>query len=359
MLKFRNLLIDQSKMSENFDLVDIYPKEVVRKFTNNQTLKKWAGYIDKYVIFKKSLKQILINNIKKYDLIHIIDQSNALYTDLIKSTTRINVLTTCHDLIAIRTALKDIKGAPNVALSGKFLQNKIFTSLQKSDYFCCDSIETKNDLNRLIPNSSTHSSVIYLGTNIDSAERSILRSVSKAKLKILDNPFILHVGNAAWYKNRSAVFKVFKDISRVGKHNLNLVIVGPKPQNHELDDDTAQFLKNNSQNVLFLNNIEDSFIYLLYKKTSAFIFPSFIEGFGWPPIEAFQYGCPIITTKTGAIFEILKDNVIYVDPHDEHQLLKKLILVLNQKVHRSNDITIPTYTKCSENYFRLYRNLIQ
>ena len=54
MLKFRNLLIDQSKMSENFDLVDIYPKEVVRKFTNNQTLKKWAGYIDKYVIFKKS-----------------------------------------------------------------------------------------------------------------------------------------------------------------------------------------------------------------------------------------------------------------------------------------------------------------
>ena len=42
------------------------------------------------------------------------------------------------------------------------------------------------------------------------------------------------------------------------------------------------------------------------------IFPSFIEGFGWPPLEAVSNGCPVITTKTGAIHDLLGKHANYV-----------------------------------------------
>ena len=39
----------------------------------------------------------------------------------------------------------------------------------------------------------------------------------------------------------------------------------------------------------------------LYEHAQAFVFPSLIEGFGWPPLEANAMGCPVITTRTGQL----------------------------------------------------------
>jgi glycosyltransferase involved in cell wall biosynthesis len=54
----------------------------------------------------------------------------------------------------------------------------------------------------------------------------------------------------------------------------------------------------------------------LYDEADVFAYPSFYEGFGLPPLEAAACGTPVVTSRTGAIPDILGDAARYVDPED-------------------------------------------
>ena len=84
-----------------------------------------GAYIDKYLVFPKSLKAPSKRAIKTFHLTHIIDHSNAIYLRTIRKTSSVKCLLTCHDLIAIRTALGEFPFAPKTSSSGKRLQKWI------------------------------------------------------------------------------------------------------------------------------------------------------------------------------------------------------------------------------------------
>ena len=67
---------------------------------------------------------------------------------------------------------------------------------------------------------------------------------------------------------------------------LKLVLVGPAPQKEELDNDLTHWIKSNPSSILNLQNLPENTLSELYKYAEALVFPSFIEGFGWPPLEA-------------------------------------------------------------------------
>ena len=81
--------------------------------------------------------------------------------------------------------------------------------------------------------------------------------------------------------------------------------VGPKPQAHELDNELKMWINSIDNSIFYFDKIPDITLFHLYIHAKALIFPSHIEGFGWPPIEAAVHGCPVITTKTGAIYDLL------------------------------------------------------
>ena len=54
----------------------------------------------------------------------------------------------------------------------------------------------------------------------------------------------------------------------------------------------------------------------LYAGATAFLFPSLVEGFGIPPLEAMACGCPVLTSATPALIEVVGDAAMTVDPHD-------------------------------------------
>jgi len=60
----------------------------------------------------------------------------------------------------------------------------------------------------------------------------------------------------------------------------------------------------------------------LYKNASLFVFPSRIEGFGIPPLEAMSYGTPVAASNTSSIPEILKNAAQYFDPDDIEALVE-------------------------------------
>ena len=53
---------------------------------------------------------------------------------------------------------------------------------------------------------------------------------------------------------------------------------------------------------------------LLYTEAQALLFPSFFEGFGFPPLEAQSYGCPVIASNRSSLPEILGTSALLTDP---------------------------------------------
>lgn len=78
-------------------------------------------------------------------------------------------------------------------------------------------------------------------------------------------------------------------------------------------------------NVRFLGYLRDSEVKSLMQNCKAFLFPSFYEGFGIPPLEAMSTGCPVIVSDIPVMHEIFEDSVHYIDPNNTDVNLEALL----------------------------------
>jgi len=362
MLRFGELLTSDKTNYSNFDIEEIFPTPVFTKISPCGNLRKWAAYIDKFLLFPNKLKRKLNKRKEPLQLIHIIDHSNAIYLPMINRMSLAKKMITCHDLIAIRTAKGDFAQAPKTSKSGIYLQNWILDSLHHADHYACDSRQTMNDLNQLIPKSSKKSTIIHLGTEVDSSLKSPNRTDLTNELPFdpTTTNFLLHVGSAAWYKNRKAVFRSFLHAHRcLPEYDLKLVLVGPEPQKEELDVNLTTSLRLNQDSIYSMKDLSEKNLHYLYLHAKIMVFPSFIEGFGWPPLEAASHCCPIISTRTGAIHDLLGEYCHYADPNSQKIINQAVIKLLKSNIRRKLNLELPTLNDCKRNYFEIYKRLIK
>jgi glycosyltransferase involved in cell wall biosynthesis len=360
MLRFGNLLTSEKNAPPNLDIEEIYPTAVFRKVCQQGKFSKWAAYLDKYLLFPKRLKRELLYRKNPFHLIHIIDHSNAIYLPKLSRISRVKKIITCHDLIAIRTAKGDFTQAPQTSKSGKRLQSWISNSLHYADYYACDSMQTLEDLNKLIPKTKGRSSILHLGTEAGLPSNSDKQRLSKSLFfDPITTNFLLHVGSSAWYKNRKAVFRSFIHAHKCSPdNNLKLVLVGPNPQREELDDHLSNWLKSNPNAIYSLQNLTENSLTELYNFAKALVFPSFIEGFGWPPLEAAVRGCPVITTRTGAIADLLGNYARYVEAKKQSSIDQSVQDLLRSPKSKRNAMSLPTHEDCRKQYLDLYEQMM-
>jgi len=361
MLRFGDLLTSKKNNHINLDVVEIHPAPVFRKICPDGKLRKWAAYVDKFLLFPKRLKREFLSRKDLVSLIHIIDHSNAIYLPKLNRLNRVKKIITCHDLIAIRTARRDFAQAPKTSKSGKRLQNWISASLHHADFYGCDSRQTLEDLNRLIPSAKGKSSILHLGTQADSLTNPGRKTLSKElPIDPYTTNFILHVGSSAWYKNRKAVLRSFIHAhTSLPNLNLKLVLVGPEPQKEELDNDLTYWIKSNPSAIHNLQNLPEKTMYSFYKYAKALVFPSFIEGFGWPPLEAAVRGCPVITTRTGAISDLLGSYANYVETDNQKSIDQGVVDLLVSSEPKRNPVILPSHEDCRRQYFDLYEQMME
>jgi glycosyltransferase involved in cell wall biosynthesis len=267
---------------------------------------KWLGYIDKFVLFPFALGRKACD----FDLIHIVDHSNAMYRRALKPT-----IVTCHDLLAIRSALDEFPQHPT-GFTGRILQRWILSSLSRADHIVCDSSATRVDVVRLIGRDRNVSMAFpCLAESFQRAMPETIATTAKGsepktedgrpETKDDRRPYILHVGGDAWYKNRPAVLQVFREIQqRLGQKAPDLVLVGP-PIDEALD------------RVMVRENVSENELIDLYRNAALLLFPSLSEGFGWPVIEAQALGCPVVTTGRAPLTEVGGEGAVYLnDPID-------------------------------------------
>jgi len=132
------------------------------------------------------------------------------------------------------------------------------------------------------------------------------------------NDYYFSFGTIAEHKN-------FKWVLEVAKRNKwqKFVISGNLDKAHfdtkQIDD--VETLPN----VFYLGYLPDNEIKLIIENCKAFLFPSFYEGFGLPPLEALALGANVICSNKASMPEILEKSVHYIDPYDYEIDLEKIL----------------------------------
>ena len=97
-------------------------------------------------------------------------------------------------------------------------------------------------------------------------------------------------------------------------------------------------------NVKLLGYVTDSQVKWLMKNCKAFIFPSYYEGFGIPPLEALSVGTKIIVGNAASLPEIYKNSAVYIDPYNTDCNLEELLSHYPSNCNQSADFVLNEYT---------------
>ncbi len=133
----------------------------------------------------------------------------------------------------------------------------------------------------------------------------------------IDSPYILSVGSIQPRKNLARLVKAFASIkSRLPSDQLpKLVLVGKRAW---LYDDTLRALEEADLGsaVVLTGSVPELDLPALYSGALCFVYPSFFEGFGLPPLEAMKCGTPVVVGNTTSLPEVVGDAALSVDPFD-------------------------------------------
>jgi len=298
-------------------------------------LGKWLGYIDKFFVFPFRLRRYAA----KFDVAHICDHSNAHYTRYLLNMPH---LVTCHDMLAIRSALGEFPQNPT-GWTGRILQRIILGGLRRARRITCVSEATRLDVLRITGLAenrvdTTLNGLNYPYTPLDSSPGR--------------ERYLLHVGGNQWYKNRMGLLAIYSELRRLcGEPPPKLIMVGPP-------------LENLPEGVELRSGLDNEQLRLLYSQAELLLFPSIEEGFGWPVLEAQACGCRVVTTRKAPMTEVGGTAAFYLDDPcniaDAAQVVKS---VLDQPV-REKEAAIAAGLEnarrfSTENMVNKYRKLYQ
>jgi glycosyltransferase involved in cell wall biosynthesis len=197
------------------------------------------------------------------------------------------------------------------------------------------SENTKKDIMDIYKIEEYKIEVIYLGNSIAVSETNIPEyTVSPNKLP---QRYLLYVGGRGIYKNFYPFLKSIIPLLAKDK-DLYIVCTGEKFNKEELS--LLERYKILDQVIHFETN--DKLLSILYNKAMAFVFPSLYEGFGLPILEAFQCGCPVISSNKSSLPEVGGDAVVYFDPNNLASIYDTVVEVVNNEKLR-NQLTNKGY----------------
>jgi len=145
----------------------------------------------------------------------------------------------------------------------------------------------------------------------------------------LKAPYILYVAALSRHKNIETLLRAFPLISQA-QPKMRLVIAGSTNDEHYLNLLLSMVRSLSiAHKVDFIGSVEYTKLPALYRGACAFVFPSLLESFGLPLLEAMACGTPVIASNLSVCREVCEDAALYFEPCDEKQLANTLIRVLN------------------------------
>jgi glycosyltransferase involved in cell wall biosynthesis len=160
------------------------------------------------------------------------------------------------------------------------------------------------------------------------ADRGAIERV-RARYQI-EGDYILAVGSIQPRKNLTRLLAAYSDLLRRRTHAKlpRLVLVGKRAWLYEETLRTVNRL-NLTGHVTFTGYVEERDLPPLYSGALCFVYPSYFEGFGLPPLEAMKCGAPVITGDRSSLPEVVGEAGLMVDPFDTEALAEAIRRVLD------------------------------
>ena len=203
----------------------------------------------------------------------------------------------------------------------------------------CDKIiavseNTKEDLMELYGVAEDRIRVVYSGVEQVSNNKYQVASIEDIRKKYnLPERFILFLGTLEPRKNIEGLiraFEILKQDLRLKIPNLSLMIVGPRGWLWKKIFKRAG-KSPFANDIKFIDYISNEEKFVFYKLADLFIYPSFYEGFGFPPLEAAAAGVPVIVSTASSLSETMGEAALMVDPYNPAEMAKIMYECLTDK----------------------------
>jgi len=230
-------------------------------------------------------------------------------------------------------------------------------ALARCDHVICISHNTKKDLCDIFGFPPERASVTHL------AYQDFSSFVGSAPPPgVSGAPYFFYVGNRAVYKNFAALLKAFAGATRL-TDTFKIVCYGGGPfTDAELAVAAALSLPPDS--LIHLTGGDDV-LGAAYANATAFVYPSLYEGFGIPPLEAMSAGCPVLSSNTSSLPEVIGDAALSFDPKDIEALRNALLRIAESSELRADlahlghaQRQLFTWERCVQQTLDIYRRVL-
>ncbi|HPH94967.1 MAG TPA: glycosyltransferase family 1 protein [Anaerolineaceae bacterium] len=178
----------------------------------------------------------------------------------------------------------------------------------------------------------------------------------------LPERFILSVGTLQPRKNITCLLEALTLLNQRGIQ-VQLIHAGSRGWLTQSIDETISRL-NLQHMVRFMGRMPLEDLVALYNAASVFAYPSLYEGFGLPPLEAMACGCPVITSNTTSLPEVVGDAGLLADPRNPEDLaaaLEKILIdpalaenLKEKGLQRAKEFS---WARCAEQTYQVYRKV--
>jgi len=206
----------------------------------------------------------------------------------------------------------------------KFFYQKVFqNAVENSRQILTVSENTKKDILQIFPKISAEKILVtHLAPSLEFCEISPAEKIKIKKKFGIEKNFLFYSGNWREHKNIAGLLDALQKILKSEK-NLQLVLTGDAKKYPEI---LQKIEKLNLMNfVKCVGMVEFSDLKKLFSAAEIFVFPSFYEGFGLPPLEAMAAGTPVAAAKNSSIPEICGPAAIFFDPRNSDEMAEKIL----------------------------------
>lgn len=200
--------------------------------------------------------------------------------------------------------------------------------MEESDRIISVSEWSKRDIERIFGYPGEKIDVIFEAPEqvYRPLDKSVCRKFLAEKYGI-NGDYLLYVGGFSSRKNIKVLIAAFGKILKEVNKPLYLVLPGRRQKEQDyLDALISTF--NLTEQVIFPGFVPVNHLPYFYSGAEIFVYPSYYEGFGLPPLEAMACGTPTIAADASSIPEVVGDGALLFDPNDSLALTQCIYSLL-------------------------------
>jgi glycosyltransferase involved in cell wall biosynthesis len=206
----------------------------------------------------------------------------------------------------------------------RFFNRNLELARRDADLVLCSSLATLADCRDagFEPGRLRH---VPLGVGADVANDDAVERVRRAYA--LERPYVLWTGTLEPRKNLPRLLEAYGGLDA----DVDLVLVGPRGWKEDLEQRLTALPEHARGRVRRLGFVPGADLGPLYAGASVFCFPSLLEGFGFPVLEAMAQGTPVVTSEGTSTAELAGDAALLANPRDPAAIAGALERVLGDE----------------------------